>query len=175
MKNQAELVLTLPNTIGPELVYLSRARTTLGALTLIIAQSKEELVISAPYIKEDILRDGVLQVALEHAVQKRHVEISIVTTGESFERATNIPWIINNRTRVHLFRPKDNIDNDPNIGSHAKFCIADKEIAYIGSANLTYLGMHKHLEMGTLVYGEMANQVYDIWRLLIKKEFFIEN
>ncbi len=35
--------------------------------------------------------------------------------------------------------------------------------------------MHKHLEMGTLVYGEMANQVYDIWRLLIKKEFFIEN
>ncbi len=175
MNSQTELVLTLPDSLGLEIAQLSRARTTLGALVQLIAQSNEEVIISAPYIREDIIGYGVLQSALENAVSRRNIDISIITTGETIERFNSIPWIMNNRSRVHLFRPKSNVEFEPNIGSHAKFCIADKKIAYIGSANFTYLGLHKHLEMGVLVYDEIANQVYDFWNLLIREEFLVEN
>lgn len=174
MKNQVELVLTIPDTLGPEMAHLARARTTLGALTQMIANSQHELVIGAPYIREDILGVSILQTALQHAVEKRQVDLSIVTTRESLNRFINIPWIVQNRARVHIFRPKSNFDIEENIGSHAKFCVADRHTAYIGSANLTFLGLHKHLEMGVLLNGDVAKQVCDFWRLLIISEFLVE-
>jgi len=47
----------------------------------------------------------------------------------------NIAWIETNRTRVQFFRPKANLELQQYLGSHAKFCIADWQVAYIGSAN----------------------------------------
>jgi phosphatidylserine/phosphatidylglycerophosphate/cardiolipin synthase-like enzyme len=174
MGNQTELVLTLPDVLGPEFANLAHARTTLGALTQMIAQSEQELVIASPYIRKDILGESILHTALEYAVQERQVDISILTVGESLKRFSDISWIAHNRSRVHMFRPKSNVDFKQNIGSHAKFCIADKRIAYIGSANLTFLGLHKHLEMGVLVHDKIARQVYDFWKLLVKSEYLIE-
>lgn len=71
MNSQVELVLTLPLSLGPEIAYLAHARTTLGALTQMVAQAQHELVMVAPYIKGDIFGQGVLQNALQHAVEKR--------------------------------------------------------------------------------------------------------
>lgn len=173
MSSQVEFVLTLPQSLGPEMAYLARARTTLGALTQMVAQTQHELVMAAPYIKGDIFGQGILQNALQHAVEKRHVELNIVTTGESLDSFTNIAWIIANRARVHFFRPKSNVDIEQHLGSHAKFCITDGQIAYIGSANLTFSGLHQHLEMGVLLHGELAKQVSDFWRLLVINEFFV--
>ena len=174
MSNQVEIVLTLPQSLGPEMAYLARARTTLGALTQMIAQARLELVMAAPYIKGEIFDQGILQSALQHAVEKRHVELSIVTTGESLDSFSNILWIASNRARVHFFRPKSNVDVK-HLGSHAKFCIADGQTAYIGSANLTFLGLNQQLEMGVLLHGELAKQVSDFWRLLVVNEFFIKD
>lgn len=173
MSNQVELVLTLPQSIGPEMAYLARARTTLGALTQMVALAQHELVMAAPYIKGGIVGEGILQDALQHAVEKRYVELNIVTTSESLNSLSNIAWIMANRARVHFFRPKSNVDDKQHLGSHAKFCIADAQIAYIGSANLTFLGMHQHLEMGVLLHGELGKQVSDFWRLLIVNGFFV--
>lgn len=173
MSSQVELVLTLPQSLGPEMAYLAHARTTLGALTQMVAQTQHELVMAAPYITGDIFGQGILQNALQHAVEKRHVELSIVTTGESLDSFTNIAWITTNRARVYFFRPKTNVDIEQYLGSHAKFCIADGQTAYIGSANLTFLGLHQHLEMGVLLHGELAKQVADFWRLLIVNDFFV--
>jgi len=173
VSSQVEIVLTLPQSLGPEMVYLARARTTLGALTQMVAQAQYELVMAAPYIKGEIFGQGILQNALQHAVEKRHVELNVVTTGESLDSFTNIAWIMANRARVHFFRPKSNVDIEQHLGSHAKFCIADGQIAYIGSANLTSLGLHQHLEMGVLLHGELATQVSDFWRLLVINEFFV--
>jgi phosphatidylserine/phosphatidylglycerophosphate/cardiolipin synthase-like enzyme len=170
---QVELVLTVPQSLGPEMAYLAHARTTLGALTQMVAQTQHQLVMAAPYIKGDIFGQGILQSALQHAVEERHVQLSIVTTGESLDSFTNIDWIKANRGRVRLFRPKTNVDIEQQLGSHAKFCIADGQTAYIGSANLTFLGLHQHLEMGVLLHGELAKQVSDLWRLLTLNEFFV--
>jgi len=173
VRSGIELVLTIPQSLGPEIAYLAHARTTLGALTQMVAQAQHELVMAAPYINGSIFDEGILQNALQYAVEKRQVQLSIVSTGESLDRFMNITWIEANRPRVHFFRPKTNVELQQYLGSHAKFCIADKQIAYIGSANLTYLGLHQHLEMGVLLQGELAKQVSDFWRLLVLNEFFL--
>lgn len=173
MSSQVELVLTVPQSLGSEMAYLAHARTTLGALTQMVAQTQQELVMAAPYIKGDIFGQGILQNALRHAVEKRRIQLSIVTTGESLDSFTNIAWITANQARVRFFRPKINVDVEQHLGSHAKFCIADGQTAYIGSANLTFLGLHQHLEMGVLLHDELAKQVSDFWRLLMLNEFFV--
>lgn len=173
MSSQVELVLTVPQTLGSEMAYLAQARTTLGALTQMVAQAQNELVMAAPYIKGEIFGQGILYTALQHAVDKRKVELNIVTTGENLGNFIDIPWISANKGRVHFFRPKSNIDLEQHLGSHAKFCISDQQLAYVGSANLTFLGLHQHLEMGVLLYGELATQVYNFWKLLITNKFFV--
>ena len=174
MSDQVELVITLPESLGVETAYMARARTTLGALTQMVAQSQQELVMAAPYIRgPDIFGRGILQNALKYAVENRKVELSIVTTGESLDSFREIEWISDNRNRIYFFRPKANIETKQYLGSHAKFCIADQQVAYIGSANLTFLGLHQHLEMGVLLHGESVEQISDFWRLLVAKEFFV--
>jgi phosphatidylserine/phosphatidylglycerophosphate/cardiolipin synthase-like enzyme len=175
MSSTVELVLTLPESLGTEVAYLAHARTTLGALTQMAAQAQHELVMAAPYINGSIFGEVILQHAMQYAVEKRQVQLSIVTTGESLDGFMNITWIEANRTKVQFFRPKTNIELQQHLGSHAKFCLSDKQVAYIGSANLTYLGLHQHLEMGVLLQGELAKQVSDFWKLLILNEFFIED
>jgi phosphatidylserine/phosphatidylglycerophosphate/cardiolipin synthase-like enzyme len=39
------------------------------------------------------------------------------------------------------------------LGSHAKVCLADDEVCYLGSANLTAHGLGRHLELGARLYG----------------------
>lgn len=173
MSSQVELVLTVPQSLGLEMAYLAHARTTLGALIQMVAQTQHELVMAAPYIKGDIFGQGILQTALQYAVERRHVQLNIVTTGESLDGFTSIAWITANRARVHFFRPKTNMDVEQYLGSHAKFCIADGVTAYIGSANLTFLGLHQHLELGVLLHGELATQVANFWRLLLLNGFFV--
>lgn len=170
---QVELVLTVPQSLGPEMAYLAHARTTLGALTQMVAQTQHELVMAAPYIKGDMFGQSILQLALQHAVEKRHVQLSIVTTGENLDGLINISWVMANRARIYLFRPKTNMEIQQHLGSHAKFCIADGRTAYIGSANLTFLGLHRHLEMGVLLHEELARQVSDFWKLLVASGFFV--
>ena len=174
MSDQVEFVITLPESLGAEIAYLARARTTLGALTQMVAQAHQELVMAAPYIRgADIFGQGILQSALQYAVENRKVKLTIVTTGESLDSFADVAWISANRDRIYFFRPKTNIETEQYLGSHAKFCIADRQIAYIGSANLTFLGLHQHLEMGVLLHGELAKQISDFWRLLVVKEFFV--
>ena len=172
MNNQVEIVLTLPQSLGPEMAYLARARTTLGALTQMVAQSQNELVMASPYMKGEIFGQGILQNALKYAVEKRHVELSIITAGESLKNFSTIQWIIDNKQRIRFYRPKENLEDNHILGSHAKFCIGDGQIAYIGSANLTYLGLHQHLEMCVLIQGDLVKQLYDFWKLLIYNGFF---
>lgn len=60
------------------------------------------------------------------------------------------------------------------LGSHAKFCIADGIRAYLGSANLTFLGLNQHLEMCVLVQEDIARQIFQFWQQLREIGFFVE-
>jgi phosphatidylserine/phosphatidylglycerophosphate/cardiolipin synthase-like enzyme len=168
-----EFVITAPVSCGADLAHKARARMTLGVLIQLIAQSKRYIVIAAPFIQRtENLRHEPLINALVGAL-KRSVQVNVVSTGSGLD-AFNIGVIRNGFRNIHYFQPKANIENDKQLGSHAKFCLADGQHAYIGSANLTGHGLYENLEMGILVHGKIAQQIAEFWDLLIEIGFFVE-
>jgi phosphatidylserine/phosphatidylglycerophosphate/cardiolipin synthase-like enzyme len=69
---------------------------------------------------------------------------------------------------LRLCCPAANIADEERLGSHAKFCVADGQIAYIGSTNLTGPGLSEHFEMGLLVQGSVAKQIEEIRGIRLK-------
>ena len=49
------------------------------------------------------------------------------------------------------------------------------EHAYVGSANLTMPGLNEHFEIGLLVHGEVARQIWGFWKLLMDRELLVES
>lgn len=168
-----ELVITAPEPYGLELAYQTRCRVTLGVLTTLMAQARNHVVISAPFLQAGYgLSDGPLAYALRAALN-RGVDVDIVSTklGLQVLNATDLRQ--GARGKLRLFRHQANIEDEQNLGSHAKFCIADGEQAYVGSANLTGPGLSKHFEMGLLVRGEVAKQIEEFWEYAVDIGLFI--
>lgn len=71
----------------------------------------------------------------------------------------------------HLFTwpPGD----DPMAAVHAKLIIADRHDAIVTSANLTYHGFERNLEMGIRVTGRVAAEIHDQIHQLIARADFI--
>ena len=169
----AQLVITVPAPYGADLAYRARMRITIGVLTQLIAQSQHELVIAAPFLQRDQgLNRPPLSDALDAALA-RHVHIHIASTGTSLQHLKIGSDLDKYKSQIHFYQPQANIDNPEELGSHAKFCLADGELAYIGSANLTQPGLGRHLELGILVEGSVAHQVYAFWRYLLQIGVFV--
>ena len=59
------------------------------------------------------------------------------------------------RAEIYIW-PRDQRSTDPsgNVGSlHAKCAVADDQLLFISSANLTDYAMHLNMELGTLIRG----------------------
>ena len=173
MNELVEFVITVPEPFGAELAYKTRARTTLGVLTQLIAGARQKIVLAAPFIQvERSLIDGPLAEALQAALL-RGVQIDIVSTGQSLQSLRRVDWLNSFYQNVRLFQPETNVDQERQLGSHAKFCLADETEVYVGSANLTGPGLYENLEMGFLVHGKHAKQIADFWNFLVEKGFWI--
>lgn len=136
----AELVITAPEPYGAELAYKTRARLTLGVLTQLVAQAKQSLVIASPFIQSGKGLDfGPLADAMQGAL-KRGILVDIVSTGGGLKALPMEEFQATNG-RIRLFRPLPNMEDERRLGSHAKFCITDRQHAYVGSANLTGPGL----------------------------------
>lgn len=77
-------------------------------------------------------------------------------------------------SKIVLFCPQTNLEDSKKLGSHAKYCIADGEHVYIGSANITSLGLGKNLELGILTHGNIAKELEQFIFYLIDTNYFIE-
>lgn len=173
MDELIEFVITVPEPFGAELAYKTRTRTTLGVLTQLIACAQGELVLAAPFIQaERSLIAGPLADALQAAL-RRGVRTNIVSTNQGLQSLKQVNWLMDTTPNLRFFQPETNIERESQLGSHAKFCIADKAAAYVGSANLTGPGLAEHLEMGFLVHGKYAEQIADLWRFLVDKGFWV--
>ena len=173
MNELIEFVITIPEPFGTELAYKTRARTTLGVLTQLIAGARQKIVLAAPFIQaERSLVEGPLAEALRAALL-RGVRIDIVSTGRSLQSLRQIDWLNSPHQDVRFFQAKTNVEQEQRLGSHAKFCIADETSVYVGSANLTGPGLSEHLEMGFLVDGKHAKQIADFWNFLVDKGFWV--
>ena len=170
MDELIEFVITVPEPFGAELAYKTRARTTVGVLTQLIAGAQQQIVLAAPFIQvERSLINGPLAEALQ-AVLQRGIQIDIVSTTQSLQSLKRVDWLNSSHENVRFFHPQTNIEQ--RLGSHAKFCIADETSVYVGSANLTGPGLSENLEMGFLVHGKHAKQIADFWNFLVDKGFW---
>jgi len=158
-----ELVITAPEPYGLALAYTMRCRTTLGVLTMLMAQAKRNVVIAAPFLQVGHgLSDGPLAIALRAALQ-RGVNVDVVSTKQGLLTLDTLYSQQSTLGKLRLYQHQTNMEDEQRLGSHAKFCIADGEQAYVGSANLTGPGLSEHFEMGLLVRGKVAQQIEDFW------------
>ena len=172
--NRVELVITPPKVYGSRLAQNIGARTTIGVLTQLIANSRTSILIASPFYQtyRGIKLNPMIN-AFKNALD-RNVTLSVIGTREGIEVFKK--WIkdIFLQGDIRLFRPKPNVEDDRLLGSHAKVLIVDKKYVYIGSANLTRSGLTDNLEIGTLLKGTIASKVSKLWDQLIEKGFLVE-
>jgi len=172
--SQAELVITGPGHVGPALAYRARCRTTLGALTQIFVEAENHVVIAAPYLQVGRgLSAGPMEGALRASLG-RGVSVDVVSTGRSLATIDAAALREGARGALRFFRPLANVQDEERLGSHAKFCLADGAVAYVGSANLTGPGLSEHVELGLLVRGEIARQIWDFWEYCVTIGLFVQ-
>lgn len=169
-----ELVITAPEAYAAALALRSRARLTLGALTQLISQSERHVLLSMPFIQSGYEVAAPVFCALQSALRKG-VSVDVVSTRSGLEVVQGRLLTRGTKGRLRLFRPQVNIDDERRIGSHAKICVSDGEHAYVGSANLTMPGLNEHFEIGLLVHGEVARQIWGFWKLLMDSELLVES
>lgn len=170
--DSVELVVTGPGRFGTALASKTRARTTLGVLTQLLAEAQRDVVISAPYLQRGHgLSSGPLADALAAALG-RGVDVSIMTTGRGLETLDKKALERIGPGKVRYYRPVMNVTEERRLGSHAKFWIMDSERAYVGSANLTRPGLTEHVEMGVIVHGMAAQQIRAFWDCCVEIGLF---
>lgn len=173
-RNTVAFVLTLPEAYRAELAYRAKARTTHGVLVQLIAEARKSLVLAAPYLRASALLDDTnLKTALRGALE-RGVQVDMVSIQQSLQGLDLHTLRTPGPGRLQLFQPRANQEAEDVMGSHAKFYIADASRVYLGSANLTYLGLNQHLEMGVLLQGDIAQQIYQFWQHMCEIGFFVE-
>jgi phosphatidylserine/phosphatidylglycerophosphate/cardiolipin synthase-like enzyme len=126
---------------------------------------------------------GVLADAITAALG-RQICIDIMTTRSNLELSVFHELARAYRRQIRLFHPAFPFAEISELGSHAKFCISDEEAAYIGSANLTASALggadaasphsRQHFEMGVLVRGQVAAQLYQFWAYTVRYGIFVE-
>lgn len=169
---EVEFVVTLPQDANYKIAYDTKARTTIGVLVQIIAQSNEKIVISAPFFQiGELLEKKSIRYALEGALE-RGVAIKLATTIRGVKEIKDLDLFQTYRDQIDLYQSSANLNNENILGSHAKLYISDYELAYLGSANFTTNALENHIEMGLLVKGDTVKSIYNFWELLSLKGFY---
>lgn len=169
-----QLVITPPGIFGAAFAERFQFRMTLGVLTQLLVEAKRRVIITAPFLQYGYgLSSGSIADATKAALQ-RGVNVEVMSTGRSLGNIDRA-WLTQQAEgSLRLFRPAANIEDKERLGSHAKFCVADGQTAYIGSANLTGPGLSEHLEIGVLVTGQIAKQVEEMWHYSVEIGLFVE-
>jgi phosphatidylserine/phosphatidylglycerophosphate/cardiolipin synthase-like enzyme len=167
-----ELVLTLP-TLSQRRLYQPDSRSTVGCLTQLMVEAQRHVVIAAPFMQRGHgLSSGPLAFALAAALE-RGLNVDVLGTREGLSTLLIDTLCRRSSGRLQLWEPSQHVADPRDLGSHAKFCIADGQAAYVGSANFTGPGLGDQLEMGVLVKGPVATQIQAFWDLACKTGFFV--
>ena len=170
--SDVEIVITAPERYAAALALRARARLTLGTLTQLIADSKQYVILSFPYIQENSVGTPIYH-ALQSAL-KRGVDVDIMSTLAGLQAIAKKGLHKDAKGRLRFYRPQANVQDERRLGSHAKFCVCDGMHAYVGSANLTMPGLSDHLELGVLIHGEPPHQIESFWKLAFEEGLWLE-
>jgi len=174
-KQTVELVITAPDPIGVHIREKLGCRSTLGVLTQLLAQSRREVILATPFLRAEqgIIGGGSLFDAIAAALQ-RGVYVDVFSSGDGLQALLGSGLLAATLSHLRLYQPHVNAMDLHAIGSHAKVCICDGCLAYVGSANVTGPGLTTNLEIGILVEGEVAARLRQVWAYMVEEGFFIQ-
>jgi len=162
---------------GPATSNMPMRRSDQGLYEIIDGAREEILVVSFAVHRASGVVD-CLQKALERGVKVRFIlEMSVESGGrltvdiaETLKRlipgATLLCWPMENRER----------DDRGRYGSlHAKCAVADRNVAFISSANLTEFAMELNMELGVLVRGgNLPKRIVSLFDELIARRILVD-
>ena len=153
---------------GPALAPV-RARSTSGVLLELIEKARSEIIIVGY-----TLTDGAAAIfrALA-AAQQRRVRVTIV--GDQLEQNLHVlrsHWPSDQRLPELYTRPLSRVDEKSAL--HAKLAIADSQRMLVTSANLTYHGLARNIEIGLVVRAKPVMDVVELLTALIAAEELVK-
>ena len=148
-------------------------RTDQALLQVIRASKHDLLLVTFAAYKVPLLLDA-LRLALERGVTVRFVAESAESSGGkvSFNAATALHELADKIEFYVWPLEKRERDDRGNFGSlHAKCALADEELLFVSSANLTDHALALNMEMGILVYkGKLTTQVRKHFETLVRED-----
>lgn len=128
----------------------------------------EVLRIANPYFDVDPTVIGDIASLPSRGVECRLLTRETVDGTQELTRALNAIHQAIPEDRRKLFTVRDLFERDSETGrqafaTHAKVAIADDELCYIGSANLTETSLSTNFEMGVLIRGAIVGDVARIF------------
>jgi phosphatidylserine/phosphatidylglycerophosphate/cardiolipin synthase-like enzyme len=149
-----EVAWTYPGVARPGL------RTTGGVAREIIASSRQTLLIVGYSVTIDPALTGLAArtIAAMADAAERGVVVTAVLHREANRQALLRAWRAGVSPPSIFTWP---VSEDEMASVHAKFLVSDRRDALITSANLTYHGFERNLEMGLRVKGRAAAEVHD--------------
>jgi cardiolipin synthase len=123
------------------------------ALLTVIGEASDELLITSYNVTSGASR---IVEALEVALQ-RGVRVTTMINRFDEQEPAGKALLVNLEQRFpHSFRLYDFVHPNEKESLHAKLIIADRRLALVGSANLSFLGMIANHELGVLIRGPAA-------------------
>jgi phosphatidylserine/phosphatidylglycerophosphate/cardiolipin synthase-like enzyme len=172
--SRTELVLTLPDSLEVDAGANFLARSTLGVLVELLSTAQEHVLMGAPFVEEKgALLEGPVGTALDSALD-REVGVDLVTTDQTLHHEPFVKLRSKHPDSFRVYRPAEKDGRYPPFFSHAKFCIADRRAAYVGSANFTHKGIQGNLEMGILIHGPIVQGMAKFFEFLFEKRYLVE-
>lgn len=154
IKPHVELAWTYPGTGRPGL------RTTGGVAREIIDSSNETLLIVGYSLTVDPTLSGLAAQTIDSIA--RAAERGVVVTAVLHRKANRLALLQAWRSGVQapsIFTWP--MSDDDKASVHAKVLVADRKNALVTSANLTYHGFERNIEMGVHVTGRVAGELHD--------------
>lgn len=126
------------------------------------------LRIANPYFDVDPTVIGDIASLPSREVECRLLTRETVDGTQGITRSLNGIYKAIPEERRRLFRVRDLFERDSETGrqafaTHAKVAIADENLCYIGSANLTETSLSTNFEMGVLIRGDIVKDVVRIF------------
>ena len=91
------------------------------------------------------------------------MNVDVLSTTQSLKTIDRSNLAQDARGQLRFYRAAIHPEDSQRLGSHAKFCISDEELAYVGSSNLTGPGLSGQLEMGVMIRGPVARHLVQFW------------
>lgn len=172
---QFEFVCTLPDS-DPAFTDLTPSdfdmRQITSALLKLCREAEDDLTVVSPYLESigvEWLRPGI------KAALRRGVDVTIVsrelTTGEpNFEALDNLLGLAgggHGQLSVYDYYEPRSDSQAPLYTLHSKVIVADREAAYVGSANFTRYGFNENLEIGAILRGRRVAELQRVFDFVV--------